>query len=115
MRRLVLPLFLTLAACAPGPGSSGIGAAPSASEIIRVSVGDQTIQMTRRLDVTTVEFQATAAQVWSALLAAHLELGIPVVKEDRSTGTAVYVHRNKTMLDGKRLSSYVECGSTVTG
>jgi len=71
--------------------------------------------MTRRLDVVTVEFQATPAQVWSALMTAHLTLGIPVVKEDRASGTAVYVHRNKGMLDGKRLSTYVDCGSTVTG
>ena len=115
MRPSLLLLCLSLAACGPGSGSSEVAAAPSPIEVIKVDVGGTTIQMTRRLDVMTVEFQATAAQVWSALSTAHLELGIPVVKADRATGTASYIHRNKGMLDGKRVSTYVDCGSTVTG
>jgi hypothetical protein len=113
MRGLFL---LGLMAGCGGAGASTTTTAPAPmDETIRVRVGEGTIDLIRRQDVSTIELAAPRDRVWSALIAVHAALGIPAAALDAKTGTAEFVYENRRLLDGKRLSTYVECGSTMTG
>ncbi|MEZ4416255.1 MAG: hypothetical protein R3E10_10970 [Gemmatimonadota bacterium] len=106
------PLVL-LAACAGGraPGSSG--PAPTESTLRIGSSGR--IEMRTEVSVGERSFGVPADGVWEVLPEVFEHLDVPVTIQDRAalqTGNAGYLARR---VEGKRLSTYLDCGISLSG
>ena len=85
------------------------------TELIKIQLGPQTLTLTRDHEISTIELPASRDRVWKAVVSAHEALGLAMSSLDNMAGTAVYVHQRKHLLEGNRLSKYVDCGSTIYG
>jgi hypothetical protein len=115
MRNLALVLLLPLAGCA----SSGGTGTPDTTETVRVVDGTGSvtnISMVASAQARAVQIEAPPAQVWSALTAVYLELGIDAAHSDARTRTIGNPGlRLRRRLANVPLSRYLDCGRTQGG
>lgn len=113
MRRTAAFLGLLLAGCATAPGLAPTGGPPT--QITPTSTG---MEVRLRPDDTAAEAAVAApvAEAWSALVAAYQALEIPIASIDEAhhlLGNRAF--ETSRRLDGKRISTYVSCGSDLSG
>lgn len=103
------PILLLLAAC--GPRSTG-HEMPGEIENVKAKISPhETVDLTRRTLVHSVEFAYARKQVWAALLAAHEDAGMALIQMDEKAGLLAYEFRDRNRnIAGKLASSYVDCG-----
>jgi hypothetical protein len=107
-------LMLFAIGCAGANTNAAPPPQPS-TELIKIQVGPQTLTLTRDHEISTIELPASRDRVWKAVVAAHETLGLAMSSLDNNAGVAVYVHQRSHLLDGNRLSKYIDCGTTIYG
>lgn len=110
--RIPLVAFVCVAACASSPSTPGT---PSENTTIPVAP-QMTIDIRRDRQVKSTELAASRERVWTALMAAHETLAIPLEAVDEKAGTAIYRWQNSSRpIVGKRISAYLDCGTGSAG
>lgn len=108
-----LPVLLLLAiGCAsPVPGTKSEEPARS---VVRTS-GFQAAEFLTEGDRVHSRFPDSPAEVWAVLPAVYERLGIPVAKLDEERMTLGNQALKARSIDGKRMSTFVDCGTTLSG
>jgi hypothetical protein len=116
----ILLALLTAGACSSG-GSTGAGAAPIVTNVVQ----NQSLNASgTQYDLTTIEehdvmiatILAPMDSVWAVLPGVFLELGIePGTVDQRQHYLANTSFKVRRSIGGKRLSLYLDCGSSVAG
>lgn len=114
MRHILVPLSLSLAACA-GPGSS-IAPRPQPPAAVHETSTSIEVRLSRdeRAVGDVVALERDAA--WDAVLTTYGDLGVPIEAQNRVDGvvTSSLFRMPRRLLD-RRLSSYLDCGYSIAG
>lgn len=108
-RRLWLTTVLIGSACATNPGPDEHDAATA---VVRTATGpNEAVDITRQTLLYSQEYPEPWAHVWSTLLDADEDLGMPLESADTTTGAVVFrLHTSTPRIAGKHASLYLDCG-----
>jgi hypothetical protein len=118
MKRSMLILPLMLAACGPGhPGPTPeLAAGTPISRVERGANHGFSVSYANEAVIATAEMPVTADAAWQALPRAYAALGIEVKLMDPASRTLGNLQlRPHGGIHGKRMSEYLDCGTTMTG
>jgi hypothetical protein len=108
---LILAL-LGVAACA----TAGPTPAPSPDRVLVVNADGSVVRQSTADENSSVTYQAPAARVWPALVAAYTTLGIQPTTSDRANGqygNAGFIVPRRVA--GRPIAEFFSCGMGITG
>ena len=108
----ILALLFLAGACASP--SSGTSSEEPARSVVRTT-GFQTAELLTEGDRVSSTFEASPGEVWAILHAVYGTLGIPVTQVAPDRMTLGNPSLETRTIDGKRMSAYLDCGTTLSG
>lgn len=116
MRPLLLLTLLLASACATTASAPSGPPPPDRESRILTTGSGADVYIAGDVRAQTVIFAATPDRVWSELLAVYEEMEIPLTTVDRRAGrmgNGQFMALRR--LAGRPMTSYVNCGSNITG
>jgi hypothetical protein len=104
--------------CATGCATASQSDEPrSSTDVVKATIApQQTLDLTHQTVIHAGEYPATRDQVWTALLAAADDLGMPLQSADSASGIVIYVVRTTgARVAGRPASAWVDCGRGPAG